>query len=74
MAAEESTDPKRDMPKGIMLGMFTLIGLGFLILIINPAIPGGSFAYGTSGQLLIYSGSPTTGPTCGWTTWSSRTR
>ena len=25
LAAEESTDPKRDMPKGIMLGMFTLI-------------------------------------------------
>jgi ethanolamine permease len=27
------------MPKGIMLGMFTLIVLGFLVLIINPAIP-----------------------------------
>jgi ethanolamine permease len=39
LAAEESTDPKRDMPKGIMLGMFTLIVLGFLVLIINPAIP-----------------------------------
>ena len=25
LAAEESVDPKRDMPKGIMLGMFTLI-------------------------------------------------
>ena len=31
--------PKRDMPRGIMLGMFTLIALGFLVLIINPAIP-----------------------------------
>ena len=29
LAAEESVDPKRDMPKGIMLGMFTLIALGF---------------------------------------------
>jgi ethanolamine permease len=28
LAAEESADPRRDMPKGIMLGMFTLIGLG----------------------------------------------
>ena len=28
LAAEESADPKRDMPKGIMLGMFTLIALG----------------------------------------------
>ena len=33
LAAEESADPKRDMPKGIMLGMFTLIALGFLVLI-----------------------------------------
>ena len=39
LAAEESADPKRDMPRGIMLGMFTLIALGFLVLIINPAIP-----------------------------------
>ena len=39
LAAEESTDPKRDMPKGIMYGMFTLIALGFLVLIFNPAIP-----------------------------------
>jgi ethanolamine permease len=39
LAAEESADPKHDMPKGIMLGMFTLIALGFLILFFNPAIP-----------------------------------
>ena len=39
LAAEKSADPKRDMPKGIMLGMFTLIALGFLVLIFNPAIP-----------------------------------
>jgi ethanolamine permease len=53
LASEESVDPKRDMPKGIMLGMFTLIGLGFLILIINPAIPNGAFGYGTSGQPIL---------------------
>ncbi len=53
LAAEESVDPKRDMPKGIMLGMFTLIALGFAVLIINPAIPGGSFFYGTSGQPIL---------------------
>ena len=40
LASEELVDPKRDMPKGIMLGMFTLIATGFLILIINPALPG----------------------------------
>ena len=39
LAAEELADPRRDMPKGIMLGMFTLIGLGFLVLLFNPASP-----------------------------------
>src|SRR6478736_6388049 len=68
LAAEESADPKRDMPKGIMLGMFTLIALGFLVLLINPAIPitrevtdaagtattvHGAFALGTSGEPIL---------------------
>jgi ethanolamine permease len=68
LAAEESVDPKRDMPKGIMLGMFTLIGLGFLVLIINPSIPverivtdangasetvHGAFALGTSAEPIL---------------------
>ena len=38
LAAEEAADPKRDMPKGIMRGMFTLIVLGFLVLLINPSM------------------------------------
>jgi ethanolamine permease len=68
LAAEESADPKRDMPKGIMLGMFTLIALGFLVLLFNPAIPivrevtdaagvttivHGAFALGTSGEPIL---------------------
>lgn len=68
LAAEESVDPQRDMPKGIMYGMFTLIGLGFLILLINPSIPierqitdaaggiataHGAFALGTSGEPIL---------------------
>src|SRR5262245_50272529 len=68
LAAEESADPKRDMPKGIMLGMFTLIGLGFLVLLFNPSIPitreitdasgatttvHGAFALGTSGEPIL---------------------
>ncbi len=68
LAAEESVDPRRDMPKGIMLGMFTLIVLGFLVLIINPAIPierqitdasgvtttvHGAFALGTSSEPIL---------------------
>ncbi len=68
LAAEESADPKRDMPKGILLGMFTLIALGFTVLIFNPAIPierqvtdaagavttvHGAFALGTSGEPIL---------------------
>jgi ethanolamine permease len=53
LASEESVDPKRDMPKGIMLGMFTLIATGFLILIINPSLPDGAFAYGSSGEPIL---------------------
>jgi ethanolamine permease len=68
LAAEESANPQRDMPKGIMLGMFTLIALGFLILLFNPAIPierqvtdaagvtttvHGAFALGTSGEPIL---------------------
>jgi ethanolamine permease len=68
LAAEESANPRRDMPKGIMLGMFTLIGLGFLVLMFNPAIPiarevtdaagtattiHGAFALGTSGEPIL---------------------
>jgi ethanolamine permease len=68
LAAEESVDPRRDMPKGIMLGMFTLIALGFLVLVFNPAIPierqvadaagnvttvHGAFALGTSGEPIL---------------------
>ena len=68
LAAEESVDPRRDMPKGIMLGMFTLIVLGFFVLILNPAIPierqvadaaggtttvHGAFALGTSSEPIL---------------------
>ena len=63
LAAEESVDPKRDMPKGIMLGMFTLIVLGFLVLFINPSIPvertvngetvTGAFALGASPEPIL---------------------
>jgi ethanolamine permease len=56
------------MPKGIMRGMFTLIALGFLVLLINPSISierqvtdaagatkmvHGAFALGTSGEPIL---------------------
>jgi ethanolamine permease len=54
LAAEESVDPKRDMPKGIMLGMFTLLLSAFLVLTLNPSVNGvGSHKLGASGEPLL---------------------
>jgi ethanolamine permease len=54
LAAEESLDPRRDMPRGILAGMFTLIVFAFLILWLNPAVAGvGSHALGKSGEPLL---------------------
>ena len=54
LAAEESVDPKRDMPKGIMAGMFTLIVSAFMILWLNASVVGvGSFKLGTSTEPLL---------------------
>jgi ethanolamine permease len=49
LAAEESVDPKKDLPKGIIFGMLTLIVSAFMIVLINPSIVGvGSFALSSS--------------------------
>ena len=54
LAAEESVDPKRDMPKGIILGMLTLIVSAFMIVLLNPSVVGvGAFKLGTSGEPLL---------------------
>ena len=54
LAAEESVDPKKDMPKGIIAGMFTLIVSAFMILLLNPSVNGvGSFALSSSGEPLL---------------------
>ncbi len=54
LAAEESVDPKRDMPKGIIAGMFTLIVSAFMILWLNPSVTGvGAHALGQSGEPLL---------------------
>jgi ethanolamine permease len=54
LAAEESMDPRRDMPRGILAGMFTLIVFAFLILWLNPSVEGvGSHALGKSGEPLL---------------------
>ncbi len=54
LAAEESVDPKRDMPRGIIAGMFTLVVSAFMILWLNPSVAGvGSHALATSGEPLL---------------------
>ena len=54
LAAEEPVDPKRDMPRGIILGMFTLIVSAFMILWLNPSVAGvGAHALGGSGEPLL---------------------
>lgn len=54
LAAEESTDPKKDMPAGIILGMITLILSAAAVLVINPSIANiGSHALGTSGEPIL---------------------
>jgi ethanolamine permease len=54
LAAEESVDPKRDMPRGILAGIFTLIFSAFLVLLLNPSIAGiGSHTLAKSGEPLL---------------------
>lgn len=53
LAAEESVDPKKDMPKGLTYGIITLIVSAFLILWLNASIPLGSFALSQSGEPLL---------------------
>jgi ethanolamine permease len=54
LAAEESVDPRRDMPKGIILGIFTLIVSAFMILWLNPSVAGvGAHKLGSSGEPLL---------------------
>ncbi len=38
LAAEESHDPKRDMPRALILGMCTLLATAFLVMLLNASI------------------------------------
>ena len=54
LAAEESMDPKRDMPRGILLGFLTLSVSALAVLTLNPSVVGvGSFALSGSGEPLL---------------------
>jgi len=48
LAAEESFDPKRDMPKGILWGLLTLAVAAFLTLFLNSGIAPGADEVGAS--------------------------
>jgi ethanolamine permease len=60
LAAEESADPKKDMPKGLILGMLTLMVSALLIMFLNSSVGSteegkmhGAFTLSTSGEPLL---------------------
>lgn len=53
LAAEESHAPQRDLPKGILLGMGTLIISALMVLWLNSSIPPGAFALSKSGEPIL---------------------
>ncbi len=53
LAAEESHDPQRDMPKGIIVGICTLILSAFLVLFLNAGIAPGAAGLAKSGEPLL---------------------
>lgn len=52
LAAEETKTPAKDIPKGAITGMFTLIVTAFLVLILNPGIVGAA-AISESGEPIL---------------------
>src|SRR5205823_244967 len=53
LAAEESHDPKRDIPRATIWGLTTLVVTGALIFLLNPAIGGGAKTIGVSATPLF---------------------
>ena len=52
LAAEESTNPTKDIPRAGIVGLITLIATGALVLFLNPAVTG-SAAIGGSDEPLL---------------------
>ncbi len=52
LAAEEAHTPARDIPRGSIIGMFTLLVSAFTVLILNPGVMG-SAAISTSGEPIL---------------------
>ncbi|HSL64347.1 MAG TPA: amino acid permease [Gaiellaceae bacterium] len=53
LAAEESADPKRDIPRGTIWGLVTLVATGFLVLFLNTGISPGAAELSESGEPLL---------------------
>ncbi|MFT5048723.1 MAG: ethanolamine permease [Chlamydiales bacterium] len=53
LAAEEAHDPQRDLPRGILLGLLTLIVCAILTLFLNSGIAPGAAAVGASDEPLF---------------------
>jgi ethanolamine permease len=53
LAAEESHDPKRDMPRGILYGLLTLIVVSFLTVVLSAGIAPGAAKVGVSNEPLF---------------------
>jgi ethanolamine permease len=52
LASEESADPKRDIPRGTILGLITLVIFAVLVLFLNTGVTGAN-AIKTSGEPLL---------------------
>ncbi|HTU61316.1 MAG TPA: amino acid permease [Polyangiales bacterium] len=60
LAAEEAHDPARDMPKGLIFGMLTLLVFAVLVMVLNASVGGtgpgqlhGAFGLSSSGEPLL---------------------
>ena len=53
LAAEESHDPKRDMPRGILYGLVTLIAVSFLTVVLSTGIAPGAAQVAASNEPLF---------------------
>ncbi len=53
LAAEEAHDPRSDMPRGILLGLLTLVVCAFLTLVLSAGMAPGAAALGVSEEPLF---------------------
>ena len=53
LAAEESHDPQRDMPRGILYGLLTLIAISFLTVVLSAGIAPGASRIAVSDEPLF---------------------